>query len=98
MQAPASITSARFGCRPTISAPLSRRSGRAIERDLPVDLGEAEHRPLDNVGVVRRELVFHRSEVRGRAAHGDKPGRRRTAIQPPELGRELVEDAGKGFL
>ena len=101
MHAPARITSARFGCRPTI---CRRSSGveLAVELDLPVDLGEGEDGALDDLRVVGREPVLDRGHVRHAAAHPDHDLGKGTALESPELetdrvaggdDRELVDGA-----
>ena len=83
MHAPARITSARFGWRPTICR-RSSASRRAVELDLAVDLGAVEHRALDDVRVVGLEPVLDGGEVRDRAAHPDERVGRRPAVETVE--------------
>ena len=80
MQAPARMTSARLGWRPTIAAAGLGVAG-AVLLDLPVDLGPVECGALDAVGIVRRSPSIHRREVRDGPAHPHQRVRRRPAVQ-----------------
>ena len=92
MQAPARMTSARFGLEADDRAALSAVA-RAVELDLAVDLGSVEHRALDDVRVVRRERVLDGGEVRDRAAHADERVRARPAVEPGEVGGDRARAA-----
>ena len=81
MQAPARMTSAR--CRLQADDLATRRRRRASGR---ARSGGRSRRgrasvALDDFGVVRREAVLHRREVRDGAAHGDERVGRRAAVQ-----------------
>ncbi len=90
MQAPARMTSARLGWSPTTVTTLLGVA-RAVELDLPVDLGPVEHRPVHDVRVVVGQPVADRGEVgqrrrpcrrAGRVARGRRGGRARRRSPP----------------
>ena len=53
----------------------------AITVDLSIDLGPIEDRPLDDVGIVRRQPVLDCGEVGHGAAHGHDPVGPRSAVE-----------------
>ena len=82
MQAPARITSARFGWRPDDPASFLGRDG-TVPLDLPVHLGPVDDRPLDPVGIVAGHPEHHGREVRHRAAHAHQGVRAGGAVDRP---------------
>ena len=88
--APARITSARFGWRPTIVAPLLGVA-RPVELDLAVDLGAVEHRALDDVGVVASRGRADGGQVRHGAAHPDERVGPRPPVEPSRSAAIAVE-------
>ena len=97
MQAPARMTSARFGCNPTIR----RRSSTVRVRyklDLPLDLGAIEHGALHDVQLVRRRAMTHSCEIRDGAADRDERVRFRPPIEAREIGSDCTESSGQDVL
>ena len=97
MQAPARMTGARLACSPTIS----RRCvgvARAVELDLPIDLGAVQDGAVHDVAVVDRETVLDGGEVRDRAAHADDALDGAPIVQPREIGRDRVERLPSAWL
>ena len=77
----------------------SRHVTRSVELDLAVDFVPVQDCSLDNVGVVRREGVFHGGDVRHGAAHRHQGVRGPAAIDPVQVGGDrregLVQRAGR---
>ena len=70
----------------------------AVEVDLPLELGDVEDRPLDDVRVVRRERVLDRGDVRDGAAHADEGVGTGAVVELREVGGDRVERGGERVL
>ena len=71
---------------------------RAVQLDLPVDLGPVEHGALHDVRVVLSQTVLDRGEVRDRPAHRDEHIGRGSAVETSEVGIERGERLGQHLL
>ena len=95
ISAPARMTSARAGWRPTIAR---RAVGvtRSIQLDLAIDLGPIEDGALDDVRVVDGERVLHGRDVGDGPAHRHEGVGRRAAVDAGQIAGDrrtsLVED------
>ena len=97
MQAPARMTSARSRLQPDDRAPLVGVAG-PVEVDLAVDLGAVEDRALDDVGVVLRQAVLDRGQVRDGSTHADERIGRRPAVEPREVRGDRGQRLGEHVL